>query len=105
LGRSFFIELRKYLFYYLKKGVFMKVYGFPVFSYLCFDGQLLITGGLYDENGKFLVSVNEYGLIMFEHRVKEMCKVRNYDVEYCKQAPQWLIKKIKALEIKENQHE
>jgi hypothetical protein len=79
----------------------MKVYAFPIFDYLCYDGKLLVTGALYNEEGKFLVSANGIGLEGFKERVKEMCKVRNYEFEYCKQAPQWLIRKI--MEVRDEQ--
>lgn len=80
----------------------MKVYAFPVIDYLCYDGKLLITGGLYNEDGKFLVSVNGIELKGFEAKAKEMCEVRNYELKYSNQAPQWLIRKI--MEIEKNEH-
>ncbi len=78
----------------------MKVYAFPVVDYYTYDGKLLVTGALYSEEGKFLVSVNGVGLKGFQEKVEEMCKVRNYEPEYSHQAPQWLIRKIMEAEKK-----
>lgn len=80
----------------------MKVYAFPISSYLCQNGILLVNGRLYDENGRFLVSVDATGLKEFELRVWQMCKVRGYEPEYHKQAPQWLIRKIKKFSEQRN---
>ena len=79
----------------------MKVYAFPIDDYLCHDGKLLVTGALYNEEGKFLVSVNGIELKGFEIKAKEMCEVRKYELEYFNQAPQWFIRKIKEFESKE----
>lgn len=78
----------------------MKIYAFPVLDYLCHNGELLVTGALYNEEGKFLVSVNGIGLRGFQEKVEEMCKFRGYEPEYSHQAPQWLIRKIMEAEKK-----